>query len=165
MKIAIAVIRSDNLVYVAGQAKRLPVMQLCAHAFHALHWNGDTGLIEYEGEPNLHFDDFELARPFLELWEDEPPQLHPFDIGAAPAYRETDAVWAAVIARHTTPIDLDTPIAQLRAGAVAEQQSLEDKQREREAAWQAQQVELRRQREQEALERRAARLAAGGDAA
>jgi hypothetical protein len=164
MKAAISIIRQDNLMFINGIAKRLPVMQVCEHEFWALHWDGEHGLIEYLGRPNLPFDDFDLVAPFVALWDAEPPQPTPFAIGAAPVYAGEDVLWTAVRARHTSPIDFDALVAPLLAAAVGERQTIETKQREAEEAWQAQQAALAIQRAEDALARRAARAAAEAEA-
>lgn len=163
MKAAITVVRQDNLMYINGVAKRLPVIQVCEHEFWALHWDGERGLIEYLGRPNLPFEDFDLVAPFVALWDAEPPQPTPFAIGAAPAYAGEDPIWAAVRARHAAAIDFDALVAPLLAAATNERQTIEAAQREREDAWQAQQAALAIQRAEDALARRAARAAAEGE--
>jgi len=137
---------TDNLIFIDGVAKRLPVSQRSDAEFRAIHWNGDTGegLVELEDEPSLLFTDPAIAQPFIDMWDVEPPQDAAGSIGARRQIDPEDDRWRDILARHPEAISVSDAIEALRQQVEEQKLSREEAARQRELEWQQQMNAKRR---------------------
>lgn len=93
---------ANNLMQVGGVTKRLPIKQCCDCEFAFFAWDGslNRGVVSFVNRLELIIANDSPAKAFADMFDLEPPQLFPEQIGARPQMDGPDEEWNDLLARH-----------------------------------------------------------------
>lgn len=91
---------TNSLVQIDHVCKRLPFKQRVDYVFGLITWDGERGVITHQSGGDISFTDQRIVQPFIDMFDEEPPQMAPESLGARRHLDGPDPEWDALVNRH-----------------------------------------------------------------